>query len=169
MGILGLWLYEVNVNRTATDKETRIETDSINHIQMKDRAVAFLETDRNVDYNNDFKSLGIILTGIITLMGVVLNYVQKNQFEKIDMKLEQNNLEHQTILKVSNDNYSNLVDDLRTLKDLSVRKDVITNFRFIINNYTRMAIDDRIKLFVDNEGERLVTFAEEIMNEKFTK
>jgi len=46
---------------------------------------------------------------------------------------------------------------------------VIESFRDIINGYTRMAADTSLKPFVDAEGERLITFAEEIMNERFTK
>ena len=128
--------------------------------------------ERDIDheqYNTSLTQWGVILGSIITLVGVVLNYVQKNHFEDIHNQLSQNNEEHKKIIADNQSNYNNILESIREVKDLGTRKNVIFSFRDIINGYTRMANDSELKPFIDAEGERLITFAEEIMTEHFTQ
>ena len=112
---------------------------------------------------------GVLTTAILGFVGISLNYVQKNRFSKVELSLERNNLEHQDIIDTNKSNYDVIVTELVTLRDITTRKHVIESFRDIINSYTRMTSDSMLKPFIDAEGERLITFADEIMNEHFTK
>lgn len=182
----GLWLThitqdQIKKNRLIkTEMAVKIDTERIDKsLQKSDTTnktyvVEVPRNDQNLDqqlyqeYNNDIQSLGVILTAVISLLGIMLSYTQRGRFEKIDVKLERNNEEHQIMAKITGENYNNIIDGLKEVKDLSVRKDIITIFREITNGYTRMAPQNIVKPFIDAEGERLVTFAEEIMNERFT-
>jgi len=73
------------------------------------------------------------------------------------------------MVDVNKDNFESIVKELVMLRDITTRKTVVDSFRNIINGYTRMTSDTALKPFIDAEGERLITFAEEIMNEHFTK
>lgn len=83
--------------------------------------------------------------------------------------MEKNNEEHYKIIKENSNNYEMIVTELRMLKDINNRRRVVDSLREIINSYTRMTSDVALKPFIDAEGERIITFAEEIMNEHFTK
>lgn len=135
------------------------------------------EGTQSMDQNNHeyivtdtkkLEALIVLVTSIITVAGIVLNYNQKNRFGKIDLKLEENTIAHSNMAKTNQDNYNKITEELKVLADLTVKMDVIEGFRHVVQGYTRMGIDNKIKQFVDNEGERLIQFAEEIMHEKFT-
>jgi hypothetical protein len=118
---------------------------------------------------NDLTTLGIILGTIVTLVGTILSYRSKASFDKIDLRLEKNDNDHNNIVNSSTANYQSIVEEISKVKDLNLRKNIIVGFRDIINSYTRMTNDLILKPFIDAEGERLITFAEEVMNENFTE
>lgn len=153
----------------------------LNHIYQNNVVINKSEIVVNPDTKNEtisnddlmFENLGadfwgVLTTAVLGFVGISLNYVQKNRFSKVELSLERNNIEHQDIIDTHKDNYSLIVTELVALKDISIRKHVIESFRDIINGYTRMTSDTELKPFIDAEGERLITFAQEIMNERFT-
>lgn len=154
----------------------------LNHIYQNNIVINKSEIVMNPDTKNEtvsaddfvFENLGadfwgILTTAILGFVGVSLNYVQKNRFGKVELQLERNNSEHQDMVDVNKDNFESIVKELVMLRDITTRKTVVDSFRNIINGYTRMTSDTALKPFIDAEGERLITFAEEIMNEHFTK
>lgn len=160
MGISGYFLNVIYQNNLQIKKtEIVISADTKKEVLNKDDVFSGL----GVDF------WGVLTTAILGFVGVSLNYVQKNRFGKVELSLERNNIEHQDIIESNKDNFDSIVRELVILKDITTRKNVVDSFRSIINGYTRMTSDTALKPFIDSEGERLITFAEEIMNEHFTK
>lgn len=108
--------------------------------QLSTEQTSYVITD-----TKKIEGLIILVTSIITLAGLILNYNQKTRFGKIDLKLEENFVEHRNMAKQNQDNYEKITSELKTLADLSVKTDIIEGFRQITQGYTRMGCDTKIK------------------------
>lgn len=104
--------------------------------------------------------LAALLTTIFGGIKLIVYYSNKGIHKKIDRFVKENLDQHGQIFKV-----------LNVVEDSVVRKEVIDELRTIARGYIHYnkLIDDKAKILIDSQCERVVEVAEEIMNEHFTQ
>lgn len=104
--------------------------------------------------------LAAFLTAIFGGIKLIVYYSNKGIHKKIDKFVQENLDQHESICKV-----------LSIVEDSVVRKEVIDELRTIARGYIHYnkLIDDKAKILIDSQCERVVEVAEEIMNEHFTQ
>lgn len=165
-----IWMYSLK-SQKQSDSLQNINSDTIDTVTIIEQIKENQKQDE-IDYQNyitDLTTLGVILGTIISLVGIILSYSSKTSFEKIDIRLEKNDMDHAGIVNSNESNFQSILEEINKVKDINLRKNIIAGFRDIINSYTRMTNDLTLKPFIDAEGERLITFAEEVMSEQFTE
>lgn len=104
--------------------------------------------------------LAALLTAIFGGIKLIIYFSNKAIHRKIDNFVQENIKQHDKIFKT-----------LSVVEDSVVRKEVIDELRTIARGYIHYnkLIDDKAKILIDSQCERIVEVTEEIMNENFTQ
>lgn len=142
-------------------------------LQFKDEIRHEL-TENKINWNDIIASIGIILAGIVSVIGLFFKWADGKRGVDI-LQLKQNiNANHDEITNKLNENekqHKDIFVKLEVVEDLTVRKEIREAFRAIARNYMHYrkgSIPSDLQIIISAQAERLVDLSDQIMSEHFT-